>query len=367
MIKMAFGADSSGSLVHVSQADRGATDLVCLWCGDWLVARKGDVYQHHFSHRSDNHLRQADSCTYTPLGELELVTEALLDYTVESGGKLQVAEGRAPLAQIYEQVAPNLQLSPGQRQFARDQLAKLSKKEVVFQPAQDLVFDEVQAIRGDDNRLQGFLLMQDCEPVGQLILECMEPDVTPQVDGGPVLLINLGWDQLESIPAMLEAQQRGDLKVRWADAGSLRNLPPELQISQGDAEQYLQNRKDFVRDRAAAILQRGTPVANQFGGMNPVAPDNLVDYEEWLEERLQQCENLERLVPHPLNWYESEIRPGYREKLELNFRSVMRGPVPDGYKVFAASLMLESRENDQQLSWIELARMTGLQTGKSCK
>ncbi|MBQ6797423.1 MAG: hypothetical protein IJP10_05330 [Clostridia bacterium] len=46
-----YAVDSSGSTVHISQAQRGAScGCVCPACGDLLVARKGDEVKHHFAH-----------------------------------------------------------------------------------------------------------------------------------------------------------------------------------------------------------------------------------------------------------------------------------------------------------------------------
>lgn len=49
--QLVFGTDSSGSQVSISEASRGAAcGLSCPLCGTSLVAKKGEVYAHHFAH-----------------------------------------------------------------------------------------------------------------------------------------------------------------------------------------------------------------------------------------------------------------------------------------------------------------------------
>lgn len=50
-IRIPFAARPDGSLVHVSQVESGFhADCLCLGCGKPLVARKGPILVHHFSH-----------------------------------------------------------------------------------------------------------------------------------------------------------------------------------------------------------------------------------------------------------------------------------------------------------------------------
>lgn len=50
-LKLTYGKDSNGRLVHVDEVQRGlACECVCPGCGAQLVARKGERKQHHFAH-----------------------------------------------------------------------------------------------------------------------------------------------------------------------------------------------------------------------------------------------------------------------------------------------------------------------------
>lgn len=49
-----FGLDKSSRLVHVDEVERGlACECRCVICGDPLVARQGEVREHHFAHASN--------------------------------------------------------------------------------------------------------------------------------------------------------------------------------------------------------------------------------------------------------------------------------------------------------------------------
>lgn len=49
--KLTFGSDAEGHAVHISETERGAAcGCVCPGCGKPLIARKGEVTEHHFAH-----------------------------------------------------------------------------------------------------------------------------------------------------------------------------------------------------------------------------------------------------------------------------------------------------------------------------
>ncbi len=51
VLKIPYGLDAGGRLVHVGEAVRGkACRLVCPGCGGRLVAEKGDVRRHYLAH-----------------------------------------------------------------------------------------------------------------------------------------------------------------------------------------------------------------------------------------------------------------------------------------------------------------------------
>ena len=50
-LKLTYGKDSNGRLVHVNDVPSGLTcDCTCPECGALLIARKGKKNQHHFAH-----------------------------------------------------------------------------------------------------------------------------------------------------------------------------------------------------------------------------------------------------------------------------------------------------------------------------
>lgn len=48
-----YGLDHNAEWVHISNAKRGKTTLVCPFCKQQLIARKGDVMTHHFAHAGE--------------------------------------------------------------------------------------------------------------------------------------------------------------------------------------------------------------------------------------------------------------------------------------------------------------------------
>lgn len=62
---LTFGLDADNQLVAIADAPRGKTDLICPYCGDRLIAKKGKVKAHHFAH-------QTESCRLIERPEIEL-------------------------------------------------------------------------------------------------------------------------------------------------------------------------------------------------------------------------------------------------------------------------------------------------------
>ncbi len=59
-VKLPYGELSDGRIVHVSEVTSGAAcGCVCPGCGTTLVARKGDLNEHHFAHQSVTDCRHA--------------------------------------------------------------------------------------------------------------------------------------------------------------------------------------------------------------------------------------------------------------------------------------------------------------------
>jgi hypothetical protein len=49
-----FGVALSGELTSIDEVGRGKTNLVCLYCGGSLTAKKGSVKEHHASAHRGN-------------------------------------------------------------------------------------------------------------------------------------------------------------------------------------------------------------------------------------------------------------------------------------------------------------------------
>lgn len=50
-----FAVHSSNRFIHVTEAERGlACDCRCAACGEPVIARQGDVREHHFAHTSND-------------------------------------------------------------------------------------------------------------------------------------------------------------------------------------------------------------------------------------------------------------------------------------------------------------------------
>jgi SAM-dependent methyltransferase len=49
-----FGKNNSGELVSIREVASGKTDLACPFCGQPLIAKKGNVVEHHFAHDGES-------------------------------------------------------------------------------------------------------------------------------------------------------------------------------------------------------------------------------------------------------------------------------------------------------------------------
>ncbi len=56
---LTYGIGPSGDAWHISEADRGKTNLRCPYCADQLVARKGLQLEHHFAHATKSCQQQS--------------------------------------------------------------------------------------------------------------------------------------------------------------------------------------------------------------------------------------------------------------------------------------------------------------------
>lgn len=53
MAKLVFAQHKGGRIVHVGEVPSGlACDCKCLDCDEPLIARKGEIREHHFGHTS---------------------------------------------------------------------------------------------------------------------------------------------------------------------------------------------------------------------------------------------------------------------------------------------------------------------------
>ncbi|MDV2997800.1 MAG: hypothetical protein N4J56_007505 [Chroococcidiopsis sp. SAG 2025] len=48
-----YGLEQNNQLVAIEDVPSGKINLVCPYCGNELVAKKGLVQEHHFAHASD--------------------------------------------------------------------------------------------------------------------------------------------------------------------------------------------------------------------------------------------------------------------------------------------------------------------------
>lgn len=74
-----FALHSSNRFVHIDEVERGlACDCRCAVCGETVVARQGDVREHHFAHASN-----ADPCSSNYESDLHRFAKRVI---VEAGG-----------------------------------------------------------------------------------------------------------------------------------------------------------------------------------------------------------------------------------------------------------------------------------------
>lgn len=50
---LTFGVDNNNLLVSIADVPSGKTELICPYCGGFLVAKKGKVKEHHFAHQAE--------------------------------------------------------------------------------------------------------------------------------------------------------------------------------------------------------------------------------------------------------------------------------------------------------------------------
>ena len=54
MPAITYAVGEDGRIVHINNAERGSNRYTCLDCKETLTVRKGDINEHHFSHRGDS-------------------------------------------------------------------------------------------------------------------------------------------------------------------------------------------------------------------------------------------------------------------------------------------------------------------------
>ena len=83
-VEISIGINTKGLLIHIVDADRGLDcDCFCTECGGQLIARKGDVNQHHFSHYNP---ADSEGC----FGGLETGLHKYAKQVIENAGYLQL-------------------------------------------------------------------------------------------------------------------------------------------------------------------------------------------------------------------------------------------------------------------------------------
>jgi hypothetical protein len=83
-VEISIGINKEGLLVHIMDASRGLDcDCLCTECGQQLVAKKGDVNQHHFSHYNPV---DSEGCH----GGVETALHRYAKQVIESAGYLQL-------------------------------------------------------------------------------------------------------------------------------------------------------------------------------------------------------------------------------------------------------------------------------------
>lgn len=83
-VEISIGITTEGLLIHVMDADRGLDcNCFCTECGGKLIAKKGDVNQHHFSHYNPV---ESEGC----FGGVETVLHKYAKQVIENAGYLQL-------------------------------------------------------------------------------------------------------------------------------------------------------------------------------------------------------------------------------------------------------------------------------------
>ncbi|MEJ8855926.1 competence protein CoiA family protein [Variovorax robiniae] len=86
-----FAVHSSDRFVHVTEVERGlACDCRCAVCGEQVIARQGDVREHHFAHSSN-----AQPCASSYESDLHRFAKRVI---VEAGGLVVPVNAAAALA-----------------------------------------------------------------------------------------------------------------------------------------------------------------------------------------------------------------------------------------------------------------------------
>src|SRR5688572_18343649 len=75
-----FARDETGALRHISEVETGTTGLLCPDCRTPLIARKGEIRQPHFAHKSGEDCRTAG----------ETVLHFLAKEIIATGGELHL-------------------------------------------------------------------------------------------------------------------------------------------------------------------------------------------------------------------------------------------------------------------------------------
>lgn len=157
-----FGRDSSGNLVGIDEAERGAAQGLRCECGTNLVAKKGEVLEHHFAHKAG----EDRSCAVaTRAALIRFISDTLLD-----GGEIELpfTDGRLGSAKVFSlEELPNEQVPTLKIDAQRDRQLivvfkikrqKLDRDRYKQQGISAIAVDLSKARNGSDDRIREAIL-----------------------------------------------------------------------------------------------------------------------------------------------------------------------------------------------------------------
>lgn len=287
----------------------------------------------HFAHYNPERqlTENSRSCSYSKESELHLAGKHLFNRLVQDTGFLRLPE----FTLSYKQIAN----SPALSRLTKDQQNfVLAQAGTNPEPSTGVSFSEVSH------------LIDHCELEPTEGMEGYRPDVQLSYCGQPIAYIEVVVSNDVSAEKMHHFHLQRIPVLRYRPKGEL------LQAKEDMLQRSVSQQIDL--EWVYHPIESNLP-ASIFDGVEQF----IAQREEERKKPSQQNEKnsnateTHKLHADPVNWYETNLREGFREKLEERYQKRMGASMANEMKAKAAQIYYQNTNCSGGITYVELARM----------